>query len=381
MPNIKDEDLKQKVGGQAVLEGIMMRSPNSFAISVRRPDNQIVIKEQPWHAIWKKLKFLRWPFFRGTVVLVESLWNGLSALTFSANHAIEAEEEKEAEKNKNKKKKKKKTSDAVLGPLALIGTIAVSFAFAMLLFVVIPHLLTLWFGQAVGTELTVDSFLFHAIDGIIKVVFFVGYVWIISFMKDIRRVFQYHGAEHMAIFAFSDGKDLTVENVRPYTTYHPRCGTSFIMVVLLTSIALFSIIFPLMPNLPEMPKILRNLIYIGIKIPLMLPVAGISYELIKLAGRKPDNRVLRLAVLPGLWLQRITTRVPDDSMLEIAILSLKKCVWREKNPDAEGIETVMIYPDFDAAVRAVDFGEETGIPFETFQESRSKIEVEDVQKA
>jgi uncharacterized protein YqhQ len=350
-----NDDLKQKVGGQAVIEGVMMRSPNSLAVSVRRPDDQIVIKEQAWHSIWKKLTFLRKPVLRGSVVLVESLWNGISALTFSANHAMpEEEKEKEKEKNKDKKVDVDKNGEPVLGTLALIATIAFSFAFAMGLFVVVPHLLTMLFGTLIGRELTVDTLAFHAIDGVIKVLFFVGYVWAISFVKDIRRVFQYHGAEHMTIFALENGDDLTVENVRKYHTFHPRCGTSFIMVVLLISIVLFSILFPLLPNLPAWPKILRNLVYIAIKIPMMLPVAGISYELIKIAGAKPNNRFLRMAILPGLWLQRITTKTPDDSQLEIAILSMKKCLWREANLEADGLETVRFFNDFQTANDDID---------------------------
>ena len=370
-----NEELKQKIGGQAVIEGVMMRSPNSYAVAVRKADGQLVIKEQAWQSIWTRMKFFRWPFFRGSVVLVESLWNGLSALTFSANQAFDEEEEEKKKKKKKKRDSKKedgeavkgeekvetgdnknveaknnKDDNAVLGPLALIGTIAVSFAFALGLFVVIPHALTALMG------LNVENLSFHAVDGVIKVIFFVGYVWAISFIKDIKRVFQYHGAEHMSIFAFGDGKDLTVENVRPYGTFHPRCGTSFIMVVLLISIILFSIIFPFLPALPEMHKILRHLIYVAIKIPLMLPIAGISYELIKFAGKNQDNKILKLAVLPGLWLQKITTSKPDDSQLEIAILSLRKCLWREKNLDADGMETIHYYPDFETAVKAIENG-------------------------
>lgn len=353
----------------------MMRSPNSYTVSVRRPDGQIVIKEQAWHSIWSKLKFLRWPFFRGTVVLIEAMWNGISALTFAANHAIDEEEEQAKKKvtdvENNEEEAKTETvseededsvkaetvnggvlqdkkAEPVLGPLALVGTIIVSFAFALGLFVALPHALTAWFG------FDVESVWFHAVDGVVKVVFFIAYVWGISFIKDIRRVFEYHGAEHMSIFAFEEGKELTLENVRPYSTYHPRCGTSFIMVVLLISILLFSVTFPFLPKFPDLHKVLVHLIYICIKIPMMLPVAGISYELIKFAGKKQDNKLLKIAVLPGLLLQRITTKRPDDSQLEVAILSLKKCIWRESNLDADGMETVIFYDDFDHAVQSIE---------------------------
>ena len=360
--NNSQKDKEMNVGGQAVIEGVMMRSPKSYAVAVRKPDKTVILREQPWEPVWEKLKFMRKPFLRGTVTLVEAMWNGISALTFSANHAID-EEELEKEGTKKAKKEIEKIEDAkrkesegkpVFTPLALTGTIIVSFLFSMLLFVVLPHLITFGVGQLIGHELTVDSFLFHLIDGIIKVAFLVAYVWLISMFKDIRRVFQYHGAEHKSIFAYEAGLDLTVENVRPFTTYHPRCGTSFLVIVLGSSIILFSMIFPFMPALEGMNKIARNLVYIAIKIPLMLPVAGISYELIKYSAKHAKNPFWKLLTLPGLWLQRITTKEPDDSQIEMAILSLKKCLWREENPQASCGLTISEYPDFAAAVADID---------------------------
>lgn len=352
----KNEPLR--VGGQAILEGVMMRSPNSMAVVCRRQDGGIVVKEDRWISLWNRMKFLRWPFFRGTIVLIEAMWNGIGALTYSAKIFSEEEQKKEAEDNEQKEEEEKeKKEEKPLSNFAITITIFVSLAFAMGLFVVLPHYATIGVGLLLGHELTVEMVTFHLVDGVIKVAIFLAYIWGISFMPDIRRTFQYHGAEHKTIAAFDEGKELTLENVRPYTTFHPRCGTSFIIVVLITSILLFSIIFPYMPKFLTIPKMLRNLIYILIKLPLLLPIAGVSYELIRLAGKYRRNPLLRLTVLPGLWTQRITTQPPTDAMLEVAIVSLKKCLWREKQVQegnqAESSEES--FPDF--ATAAAELGQ------------------------
>jgi uncharacterized protein YqhQ len=344
-----------RVGGQAILEGVMMRSPNSMAIVCRKPDGRLVVKETQWISLWHRLKFLRWPFLRGTIVLIEAMWNGIQALTFSAKVLSAAETEKQTQENAGAPPDEKIKEEKPLSSAAITGTIIFSLGFAIALFVVLPHFATIGVGLLVGHELTVDMFLFHLVDGLIKVLLFVAYVWGISFLPDIRRTFEYHGAEHKSIFAFDDGKELTLDNVRPYTTHHPRCGTSFILVVLITSILLFSLAFPLLPKLTSVPKIARNLIYIAIKLPLLFPIAGFSYELIRLAGKYRHNPLLRLAVLPGLLSQRVTTKPPTDAMLEVAIISMKKCLWREKQVEdgkmSEDSETE--YPDFAAALAEV----------------------------
>lgn len=326
-----------KVGGQAVIEGVMMRSPNSMTTVVRRPTGEIIIKEQPWISIWNRLKFLKWPFLRGAIVLVESLYNGIQALTFSANQAVEDEEGK----------------DEKLSTAALVGTVTFAMAMGLVLFLVIPHLLTQLFGGLFPHEITVNSIWFHLIDGFIKITFFILYVWGISMFKDIRRVFEYHGAEHMSIFAYEKGVALTVEKVRQFITFHPRCGTSFLMFVILISILLFSAIFPLLPALEGMPKYLRHLVYIAIKLPLMFPIAGISYELIKLAGKRENNKLLQMIIQPGIWMQHITTKPPSDDQLEVAILSLAKVLWREKVGDAGGEASEEVYVDFNHAIAAI----------------------------
>lgn len=310
------------VGGQAVIEGVMMRSPNSFAVCLRAADGKIVVREDRWQGVWTRAKFLRKPFLRGVVVLVEALWNGISSLTFSAKWAAMEEDKKSDDTLTAGDGSIKQASG--LTDIALIVTMLVSFAFAMGLFVVLPHVLTALFG------FSTDTVAFHAIDGVIKIAFLIAYVGLIGLAPDIRRVFQYHGAEHMAISTYEKNLPLTVEHARGFSTYHPRCGTSFLLFVLTVSIFVFSFVFPFLPELAGVPKILRNVLYIGIKIPLMLPVAGISYEIIRLAGKNENHPVLSLISKPGMWLQRLTTRRPTDDQLEVALVSLRTCLWREQ---------------------------------------------------
>jgi uncharacterized protein YqhQ len=313
-------DKKIRVGGQAVIEGVMMRSPKSLAIAVRKPNGEIVIKNDVWVSISEKIKILKKPFLRGTIILIESLINGISALSFSANQALDEEDTDKEEK---------------IHPIAMAATIAFALAFGMFLFVVLPHYLTDLFSKVSKGGFSVESYKFHLIDGFIKIGIFVAYVWGISLIGDIKRVFMYHGAEHKSIFAYEAGEELTVENARKYSTLHPRCGTSFILIVLLISIFLFSAIFPLFPKFPSLPKYLKNIIYIFIKIPLMMPIAGISYEIIRLSGKKRDNKILRLITLPGLMIQKITTKEPTDDQLEIAISALKAALQTEEAGQAE----------------------------------------------
>ncbi|MFA6032674.1 MAG: DUF1385 domain-containing protein, partial [Myxococcota bacterium] len=183
---------KLSVGGQAVIEGVMMRSPHSFAVAVRKPDGMIVVRESRWESLWERLKFLKWPFLRGSVVLLESLWNGISALNFSAVHAMPADEGA-------------RPDQPPISKAAMAATIAFALGFGLLLFVALPHFLTWLIGKASGTGLEVKSFSFHIVDGVIKTAIFILYIWLISFLKDIRRTFMYHGAEHKSIFAYERG--------------------------------------------------------------------------------------------------------------------------------------------------------------------------------
>jgi uncharacterized protein YqhQ len=319
------------IGGQAVIEGVMMRSPNAFVVAVRKPDGVIRLRRDQWYGLTKKLNFLKKPFLRGVLMLIETMANGIVSLNYSANIAM-AEEEREKALKKGKSleefeagQKKKEKVD-----IATYLTMAVSFAFGIGLFVFVPHTAAFWIGDLLGYNWTLDSVAFHAVDGVIKALIFVGYIWGISFMKDVYRVFQYHGAEHKSIATFEAGMELTVENAKKFSTLHPRCGTSFVFFLILISIVLFSAVFTLIPIGTSLPPILRHIVAVLFKVVLMFPVAGISYELIKASGKCSDQWWARAMAAPGMMLQKLTTKEPDDQQLEVALSSIKAVLYLEE---------------------------------------------------
>lgn len=302
------------VGGQAVLEGVMMRSPRALAIAVRRPDGEVLLKDEPYTSLAARHPLLKRPLLRGPVTLVEALVTGIRALNFSAQVALEEEE-------------------TTLGWGSLALTMAGAFLLAFLLFGFLPHWLSGMAGRLWGRALTPADFLFHVIDGIIKLFFILLYIWCISRFKEIHRVFEYHGAEHKSICAYEAGEPLTVEFARKHCTCHPRCGTSFILVVLLVSLLVFTVFFPLFPRL-TLPGLLNNLFQVLIKVALMFPIAALSYEIIRWGGKFPDHPLARILLWPGLATQRITTQEPDDSQLEVALSALKAVLAREEEAKA-----------------------------------------------
>lgn len=319
------------IGGQAVIEGVMMRSPNAFVVAVRKPDGTIRLRRDQWYGLSKKLSFLKKPFLRGILMLIETMANGLVSLNYSANIAM-AEEEREKALKKGKtleefeaSQKKKEKVD-----IMTFLTMAVSFGFGIGLFVFVPHMVAFGLGDLFGQNWTLDSFAFHAVDGAVKALIFVAYIWGISFLKDVYRVFQYHGAEHKSIATFEAGMDLTVDNARKFSTLHPRCGTSFIFFLILVSIILFSAVFTLIPVGVNLPPILRHVVAVLFKVALMLPVAGISYELIKTAGKCSDKWWAKAMSAPGMLLQKLTTKEPDDQQLEVALSSIKAVLYLEE---------------------------------------------------
>ena len=253
------------VGGQAVIEGVMMRAPKSLAIALRRPNGEILIKEDRWRSLSERWSFLKWPFLRGSLVMLEALINGMQALTFSANQALEEQDES-------------------MGDWALFFTIFVGLGAGVVLFVVLPHVISGLVGRLFGVRLGVEHLLFHLIDGAVKFMIFLGYVWLISLVKEIRRIFEYHGAEHKSVYAYEAGEALTVENAKKFSALHPRCGTAFILVVLLISIFFFSIAFPFVPTLHDVPGVMSQMIAIVMKILFMFPIAGLAYEIIKFSS-------------------------------------------------------------------------------------------------
>jgi uncharacterized protein YqhQ len=338
------------VGGQAVIEGVMMRSPRSFAVVCRRPGGSIVVREERWRSIWEKLRFLRWPFLRGGVVLVESLVNGMSALGFSAQQQEESAkkpETSEVAEASAPAQVKTEAPDAKRGvgeKASFTAVLVVSLLAALLIFKAVPHLLTTLLG------LKTSSILFHLVDGGFKVLLLVGYIGSIGLMKDMRRVFQYHGAEHKAIWAYEQGLELTVDNVRAQTRFHPRCGTSFLVMVILVSVFLFALVlrYPI-----SSVSLLDNLIKILIKVPLMLPVAGLSYEAIKLSGKFRGSPVVRVLVAPGMWLQRLTTREPSDDQLEVGMLALQTALRREQAAAELADVGVQVFASYSEAAPAL----------------------------
>lgn len=296
-----------KVGGQAVIEGVMMKAPKSLAVVVRRPNGELVTKAESLHPWSDRFSFLKWPVLRGTLILMETLIQGIQALNFSANQALTEEEEAKE-----------------IGWGAMIGTLTVAILLGLGLFVALPHWISAYLGGLTTFRFGVDSFSFHLLDGAIKVFFFIAYIWIISRFHDIQRVFQYHGAEHKTIFTYEAGQALTVENARGHSTLHPRCGTSFILLVLVISILLFSILFPFLPKLPSLHDWVRNGVYVAFKILLMIPITGLAYEAIKYSSKKVNLPWVKIIILPGLWIQRLTTKEPTEDQIEVAIAALQR---------------------------------------------------------
>jgi len=295
------------VGGQAVIEGVMMRASKSMAIAVRRPNGEILVKEDRWRSLSERWPFLKWPFVRGSLILMEALIHGIQALTFSANQALEEQEES-------------------VGEWDMFFTVLLAFGAGIGLFVVLPHVISGLVGRLFGIKLGIQHFLFHVIDGGVKIIIFLGYVWLISLFKEIRRIFEYHGAEHKSVYTYEAGEALTVENAKKFSTLHPRCGTAFILVVLLISIFFFSIVFPFLPTLHDVPGIMNQMIAIVMKILFMFPIAGLAYEVIRFSSRNMERGLIRLAVLPGLWMQKLTTREPTEEQLEVALAALNRAL-------------------------------------------------------
>jgi uncharacterized protein YqhQ len=293
----------QSIGGQAVIEGVMMKAKNRLSVAVRLPSGKIAVKTNSCSSISSNFPFLAWPFLRGPVVLLETMVLGLKALAFSASLIMEEEGEQ-------------------ISPWSMVITMISAFAAGMGLFVALPHVLTWLLGEYSAFHYNTQSLSFHVVDGVLKIIIFVGYIWAISFMEQVRRVFAYHGAEHKTIHCLEAGQPLTVANAQKCSRLHNRCGTTFLLLVLVISIAAFAIIFPWLPPLAE-NAILNQLAQIILKIACMFPVAGIAYEIIRLAGRKRPFYLWRLLLTPGLQLQRLTTREPDESQLQTAIVALE----------------------------------------------------------
>jgi uncharacterized protein YqhQ len=292
------------VGGQAVIEGVMMRTPYAYAVAVRRADGSMEIKKEPVRRLSEICKPLTWPVIRGFSVLLQSLILGIRTLNFSFNAAMADIDPKAAEKAKEKK------SDSWV-PVA--ATMVVAMLVAVVIFILAPLWITTWLKNYFSA--VHNWVVFNLVDGLIRVIFFMAYILLVSRMKDIKRVFQYHGAEHKVVFTWEAKEELTVENARRKSTLHPRCGTSFLLTVMAVSIIVFSIF-----KFQTFAAIFLSRVVL---VPL---ISGLSYELIRLSAPRCSRGFFRLMVMPGLALQRITTKEPGDDQIEVAIRALKEAI-------------------------------------------------------
>jgi len=374
------------VGGQAVIEGVMMRAPNSYAVAVRRSDGSIVSRAERLPRLDEKYPILRIPILRGSAVLIHSLLLGIKALNFSATVVFDDQTAGEERADAVEKIEPALAAAAATGALlttahaieapdsiqqrtdtasvsqsssataTAFGSIAFALVFNVLLFIVLPLLLTnamfINFGWGNAPQLIVDrpafaaepwyreawlwslaylkpvrpSVAFNLVDGAIRMTFFIAMIWGFSRLRDIKRVFEYHGAEHKTVFTWEAGDELTVANARRFPRQHPRCGTSFLMIVMLVSIALFSVV--------KFDSLALNMLT---RIALVPLIAGISYEIIRAAGKKESSAFFSLITRPGIWMQNLTTREPSDDQLEVAIYALVESLKLEPQRDLEPV--------------------------------------------
>jgi uncharacterized protein YqhQ len=301
------EEKKQiYVGGQAVIEGVMMRGPEHLATAIRRKDGSLEVWKKPFVTVTSRVKFYGLPILRGFVSLIEMMLIGISTLTFSADRfEMDLTEE---EKSKPKSARREKAEEYL--------TFAIAFALAFLLFGLLPYKVSDWM------NLSKNNLYFNLFAGVIRIVLFVLYIWLISFMKDIKRIFRYHGAEHKNVSAYEHDTPLIIPEIQKWTTLHPRCGTSFMFFVLLIAILVFSILDTLVVAFIT-HKPLPVFVRLGYHILFLPLISGISYEVLRFSGRNLKHPIVKLLTIPGMALQRITTQPPDDGMVETALVAMK----------------------------------------------------------
>lgn len=317
---------KTSVGGQALIEGVMMQGPKGAVVSVRTPDGSIDTEMVDVKHAKDKFKPLGWPLIRGVVAYIESMLFGYKCLMMSAEKSgLEDIEESEENMSKLDKWLNDHLNKKVMGVLTAVASVlGVLLAFG--LFFYLPTVAVNFINKLSGEALTNYRALF---EGIIRMIIFVIYIALVSLMKDIKRTFMYHGAEHKTIFCYENGLELTTENVKKQSRFHPRCGTSFIFVIIIISVIISSAISVAAPQLRD-----QTIIWMAIKILILPLITGLSYEFIKYAGRH-DNIFVRILAAPGLWMQRLTTKEPDEDMIEVAIASFKAVI--TDNPEDDKI--------------------------------------------
>lgn len=326
---------KPNYGGQAVIEGVMMRGLNYYAVACRRANGEIVVQKESVESVTGKFKWLNKPFLRGTFAMLDAIMLGMKALMYSADIAMadaqpnaSGDVDKDAEAVDGSENKRSSTGKTIkhkqsINDIAVSATVILGLGLGILIFIVTPQFLVGLLQKSIRS-----SILLNLTAGIVKLTMFVLYIAAISMMKDIRRVFEYHGAEHKVINTYEAGVDLVPENLSKYTTIHPRCGTSFILVVLVTSIVVFCFL-----------GWQSNVLIRVIERLLLLPVvAGIAYEIIRYAGKHKESKLLRTITAPGLLLQRLTTKEPTEDQIEVALAALR-AVFDKENAEAKDIST------------------------------------------
>ncbi len=304
---------RTSIGGQALMEGILMRGVDRQAIVVRKPDGELESKVEPLNPLSKRFPILGWPFIRGTVNFIETMVNGVKAISYSAEFLPEEEQEEPSKVDLwlEKHLSGEKAEKAVVGVSVFLGLVL-----AVGLFFMLPTVLAGLF-----TGIVKNGILRNLIEGVIRILIFLAYIILASKMKEIKRVWMYHGAEHKTIFCYEKGLELTVDNVRPQPRLHPRCGTSFLFIVMIVSILVTSVV--------SWSTVWIRLV---LRLALLPVIVGISYELIKYAGRH-DNILTAILSAPGKALQLVTTAEPDDSMMEVAIEAMKLVIPEEEGSD------------------------------------------------
>ena len=299
------------IGGQAVIEGVMMKNKDRYAVAVRKPDNEIEVVVKECSSPAEKHRFLGWPVIRGVVNFIDSLVIGMSTLSYSASFYEDDEPDDDAE-TKGKKKQKTREQEAKEEKAMMTFTVILSIVMVVAVFMIAPYYVSRLFALFVKNDTAVII-----IEGIVRLVFFIIYVKLISLMNDIKRVYMYHGAEHKCINCIEHGMELTVENVLKSSKEHKRCGTSFLLIVMCISIVFFMFI-----------RVESPVLRLVLRILLVPVIAGVSYEVLRLAGNS-DSKFMDIVSRPGLWLQHLTTREPDASMVEVAIASVEAVFdWR-----------------------------------------------------
>lgn len=311
----QDDTVDMAIGGQAVIEGVMMRSPDTIATAVRLPDGTIEVRKKPYRGFVKTHRWLNIPVLRGAINFFEMLVVGMETLNWSADVQMKYEDREQGKESKSR---------TFMNSLMLGGSIVMALVISLGLFFALP----IWVATLLG--LSRGALLFNLVAGVIRLSLFLLYVALISLMPDVKRLFRYHGAEHMSIYTLEASAPLSLDEARGRSRLHPRCGTSFILIVALFSMILFGVADSLFPvvfgHLQTFPQRLATHL-------VLLPfVAGTSYELLKISGKYRSNPLIRFMTVPGLWLQRITTAEPDDDMIEVALCALKVSLGREETP-------------------------------------------------